>query len=238
MLTRDRPAMAARAVQSFRNQTYANKRLLIYDNGIQQEWLRTSRLDHEPNEVHFRCFWNAHRGALTTGTLRNEANGHSDDMPHDPEVLIHWDDDDVSHPSRIAEQVALLQASGADAVGYNEVLFCDTTRSGMHQPPDRHDAWLYRAPKMSPAIGSSLCYWRKTWEAKPFPDRMRGEDYWWMKGLNVMGVSSMADEPRLVCSIHAGNAANYPLEDLVRGGSLEWKRAPEWDAFARERMAL
>ena len=38
------------------------------------------------------------------------------------DILIHWDDDDYSHPNRIAEQVALLKSSGADVVGFSEML--------------------------------------------------------------------------------------------------------------------
>ncbi len=39
--------------------------------------------------------------------------------------------------------------------------------------------------------------------------------------------------PRLICSIHGGNS--MPYDNLET--STSWRRAPEWDAFARERMA-
>ena len=56
-------------------------------------------------------------------TLRSAREGHAAD------ILVHLDDDDYSHPNRIAEQVVLLQSSGADCVGYREMLFWQN-RSG------------------------------------------------------------------------------------------------------------
>lgn len=57
-------------------------------------------------------------GSRSIGALRNEANRSTD-----CDIICHWDSDDWSHPDRIAEQVALLQSSGAECVGYNEMLF-------------------------------------------------------------------------------------------------------------------
>src|SRR5580658_7482615 len=242
MLTKDRPEMLRRAVQSFRAQTYPNKRLLIYDTGKEQD----SIAELYGNETHFRCFWNAHRGMLSIGALRNEASGHADDMPNDPEILINWDDDDWSHPNRISEQVAHLQASGADVVGYNELLF----RRRVQVPnvePDlfEYEVWLYR--NRNARAETSFCYWRKTWERKPFPDGPKkgptgeysgGEGYQWCQGLKVETVSAMCDEPRLVASIHGANTMSYDIEGMIARGSDNWKRVPAWDAYCVERMKL
>ncbi len=250
MLTRDRPAMAKRAVEAFRAQTYRFKMLLVFDSGAleafggrEYDWLSVKESSGEPYRDTI-INWDARDHVeKSIGLLRNGANALA--KAYGAEIIIHWDDDDLSHPNRIAEQVALQQASGAEAVGYNEVLFWDASSRDYPRPGGiRNEAWIWRAPKLSPACGSSLCYWRKTWEQHPFKDRQRGEDYWWMKQIHVSSVSSLPLEefepagPRLICSIHAGNAASYDLEALVRGGSTEWRRAPEWDAYARERMAL
>jgi glycosyltransferase involved in cell wall biosynthesis len=272
MLTRDRPELAARAVECFRRQTYPNKHLLVYDNGQEQGWFK----DQRENETHFCCFWNAHRGMLTIGALRNEANGHSDDMPHDPEILLHWDSDDWSHPNRIAGQVALLQASGADAVGYSEMLFWRTYPgervdvsaamygSGAYREfvpgADHGEAWIFRylTPR---AIGTSLCYWRKTWERKPFPDlpkppQLASEDVVWQRELKVYAASGLHKnigfhytpdidthlrvpedfEPRLIARIHGSNTMPYDIEGAIARGSTEWRRAPEWDSRVAEIM--
>jgi hypothetical protein len=180
---------------------------------------------------------------------------------HPFDILIHWDDDDWSHPNRIAEQVALLQASGADCVGYNEMLFWrepgvgrdkDGTSRGCpicQTLPCSCDgqAWLYTGTRGGvPALGTSLCYWRKTWERHHFANETQGVEDHWLREKNVVGVSSLdlripgtpimqERAPRMIARIHGGNTSNgYDLEKHVAQGSREWKRVPEWDARVRE----
>lgn len=57
----------------------------------------------------------------TIGYLRNIANACATG-----DLIAHADDDDWMHPRRVEEQVALLQASGKQCVGYRELLFWDT----------------------------------------------------------------------------------------------------------------
>lgn len=254
MLTRNRPEYARRAVECFRAQTYENKRLLILDTG------------HADNEYFGGCAGVQHVWSgltfkgLTVGALRNEANKKSGDT----DILIHFDDDDWSHPNRIAEQVALLQASGTECVGYREMLFW---REGEHivVPDDESkdgEAWLYSVPSASWLLGSSYCYWRKVWERRPFPDlpKMRdgkaipdssAEDTIWKREVKCMGVTSLheidlpddripykvqdGEEPRMICRIHGSNTTNYA--DLLSGKyENTWKRVPEWDAPCRRIM--
>lgn len=181
--------------------------------------------------------------------MRNAANGirHFDE----PDILIHWDDDDWSHPSRITEQVALLRSSGADCVGYNEMLFWREPHGfDRSENNSRGEAWLYSNPNPGYALGTSLCYWRKTWERKPFPATSVGEDLQFITGLKCVGVSTLAQpctswrsqdierptaesEPRMIARIHAGNTItgykNIHREPM-------WKRVPEWDAHLRSVM--
>lgn len=250
MLTRDRPALAAKAVKCFEAQTYKNKRLVIFDTGTG---------DIVRHHGHFQhCELGG--SPKTIGALRNEANAFA---KPDEEILIHWDDDDWSHPNRIAEQVALLQASGADCVGMNEMLFWRTSEAphALSEEPDTWDgdqAWLYRFPVTKPTIGSSLCYWRRVWERKPFMDLPkpvfpgalggigdnRGEDRMFIEGLKVAAVSSLfgikiygglntIDDktPRMIARIHGGNTKTYNIEE---SNGDTWKRVPEWDKRVRE----
>ena len=218
MLTKDRSEMAARAVRAFREQTYQNKRLYILDTGNENAgyFLDDDDVSHRWADISLQTW--------SIGRLRNEACHNNADA----DIFIHWDDDDWSHPSRIAEQVAHLQLSGADVVGYDELLFWDG-RIG--------EAWIY-SNKLAKA-GTSFCYWRKTWEARPFPDLPRpergacGEDWEWAAGLNMARVSGIGDEPRIIASIHGGNTSSY---EIVEGSN--WHRAPEWDDYCREWMAL
>lgn len=235
LLTKDRPGMVARAVRAFRAQTYPNKRVLVVNGG------HSGPLFEETEDLREPCFVGI--DTLSIGALRNHACKYAvthyigrDDCP---KILIHWDDDDWSHPNRIAEQVAHLQSSGADVVGFNELLFWReaSIASG--------EAWLYRNVRADLCPGTTLCYWRKTWERKPFPDTSEAEDRKFCMGLNCAAAPSLwirKDQrtgPRMIASIHGENTANYDLEGLIaRGGDTNWKRVPEFDSYCLERMVL
>ena len=181
----------------------------------------------------------------TIGELRNAANSHIEGVEVNADIIIHWDDDDYSHPNRIAEQVALLQSSGADCVGYRKMLFWrkiqPTVEELMFTVPPPAEAWLYSNPNPGYCLGTSLCYWRKTWERKPFQATSQGEDLQFCTGLKCAGIDSTWHEsyrdaslqPRMIARIHAGNTSNAYL-DFER--KSEWRRVPEWDAYARSIM--
>ena len=246
MLTADRPEMARKAIDRFSEQTYPAKRLVIWDTGkthcISPEL--QSRLISEICYVRLdRRFW----AKSTIGELRNDAACHAPAKSAD--ILIHFDDDDYSHPNRIAEQVALLQSSGADVVGYHEMLFWRESYScgafGGEHLTDAGEAWLYSNPTPSYALGTSLCYWRKTWERKPFealPDKSKpfsaSEDAVWREGLKCIGIAPEG-EPRMIARIHSGNTSQVYRPDVMRavekqGG--EWKRVPLFDSYCRGLM--
>ena len=164
-------------------------------------------------------------GALPVGALRNSANAGCG------EIICHWDDDDWSHPLRIAEQVALLESSGADAVGYDDMIFWDGA-----------EAWQYFIRHPGKALGTSLMYWTKTWERVPFQPFASGEDTDWCGRVKVATASSIVDGvPRMIARIHAGNARNpaYSLAERQKNAALpyplwQWRRAPEYDRTCKE----
>lgn len=124
MLTADRPEMARRAAEAFMAQTYAKelRRLLVWET---HDGPLRSLGSCEDGSVFVVQV--PRRPLSTIGSLRNEANAMACPNVQIPgvefDIIIHFDDDDYSHPNRIAEQVALLQSSGAEAVGYREMLF-------------------------------------------------------------------------------------------------------------------
>jgi hypothetical protein len=150
------------------------------------------------------------------------------------DIVAHFDSDDISHSERLSEQVALLQSSGADVVGFNEMLFwrepvhavdfpaqtpggCDI---GVRNVPG--EAWLYQNPNPRYALGTSLAYWRHVWERKPFESTSQGEDERFLRGLKVVSTSAMdhmgavrvGENPpadcfdiRMIARIHAGNTS-------------------------------
>jgi hypothetical protein len=254
-LTANRRELTRRAVECFKAQTYPNKRLLIWDTGELNDDFDNcedgdATIAHVPAEAY-------REPKPTIGALRNEANAFWNAYP----IIVHWDSDDWSHPNRIAEQVALLQASGADCVGMNEMLFWRTPQTitnpalmstealecGAGAEYREGEAWLYTGTRGGvPALGTSLCYWRKTWERHHFANETQGVEDHWLREKNVVGVSSLFapgkdptfQDPRMIARIHGGNTSNgYDLEKHVAQGSREWKRVPEWDARVRELLA-
>jgi hypothetical protein len=218
-------------VQSFLSQTYENSRLLIYDTGIKpyaMDRLASGRIELARSE-------NAPR--RTIGALRNEANlwvcaNARDDGP---DILIHWDSDDWSAPHRIEEQVRLLQASNADIVGYNDLLFWDSLKL---------EAWMWRHADHKSPVGTSLCYWRKYWETHPFTATSAGEDRLFTLGQRTSACTSLQSygdnpdqqgswRPMLVAELHGGNT-----HAKVTPEALEWKRETGWDTRLRILMTM
>jgi len=200
---------------------------------------------------------------FTIGRMRNEVN----ELAVMADIIVHWDDDDWSHPNRIVEQVALLQAIDADCVGYNEMLFwrgaepcpvCDQDGQPCHicagsgyVTGDTNGAWLYSNPNPRYALGTSLCYWRRAWEERPFPDLQHGEDTEWIRGLDCQSVSSAkysaraifdADVVSMIARIHSGNSSSAydPIEmarhNVLPASERQWSRVPYWDKVCREVM--
>ncbi len=221
MLTRDRPEMAKRAVECWMEQTYENKRLLIIASGESNVYCPAFLLYPNCN-----IYMQPSLNGWTIGAIRNYANAKTG-----ADILLHWDDDDWSNPNRIAEQVSLLQSSGADAVGYREMLFWDSrncrhevevkiaSREDRENIPGLYghavkasevvggEAWLYTNNDPRYIVGSSLCYWRAAWERQPFNDIMRGEDYEFVKGLKSVGVSA-----------NHSVGFHVPMRDVTMGG--------------------
>lgn len=230
MLTRDRPEMARKAVECFRAQTCDPTRRLLFILDTGYSYKKIIGASDSENEFHD---WRPISAGKTIGELRNFANSESGS-----DIIIHWDDDDFSHPNRIAEQVALLQSSGADAVGFNEMLFW---REAQLSGEDLEyftpgEAWLYRHPDPNYCLGTSLCYWRRTWTRKPFEPTSRGEDRKFITGLNTVALpanTTLAGEPRMIARIHGGNTCSR-----IEPGASEWKRVPEWDDYVRKVMTL
>jgi hypothetical protein len=262
MLTSDRPQMLARAVKSWKAQTYRS-RLLIWDTGLTPVQMDLFDLPACYSDGFTGAF--NHRGVLgdSIGSARNRANyfasqPHIGFHPHD--IIVHMDDDDWSHPYRIAEQVEFLQKSGADAVGYSTAVFWrEPTKDKCEYCPSVGQAYFYTAQFADyPPLGASLCYWRKAWERRPFPDVSLGEDFAWLNGVRHVSVSSrhvsvssLLTDPRIICGIHSSNVNAVNYEAMISGSlrrtltpdrqnqlDQQWRRALEFDDVCHRVMSL
>lgn len=259
LLTADRQAFTDRAVKCFLAQTYENKRLLILDSGN-----GFYPAGHDGNNFGGKSPMQYIRDARcigqSVGRLRNWANAEASKMH--TEVLMHWDSDDWSAPTRMEEQVRFLIDSKADMVGYNEMLFWDTLKCSILVDPSKRgpngegclgtvesigEAWRYRSTHPHDILGTSLCYWREVWERRLFADTSQGEDERFVRGLNCAAQSSIAydnlmpgliPEPRplMVATIHGGNTSKAYQE--VGQHPQHWTREEQFDSRLREICAL
>jgi glycosyltransferase involved in cell wall biosynthesis len=253
MLSSNRPLMAARAVECFRAQTYPHKRLLVWIRGdFDSRYNSLTRADGKEFMVR-----NA-QSPVSIGTLRNEANQHAlDGIAGNADIICHWDDDDWSHPQRLAEQVYRIEMCGGSATGYNQVPFWDERElCGQHEtagftgdwPPSRiaNETWLYSNADPTYCIGSSLCYRADFWRSHPFENVSAGEDFrWWAASpREFCGESALQEDgARMVCRIHDGNTSNSYRREVLQAaerkrGFKTWQRSSELDEYCRERMAL
>lgn len=106
MVTRDRPALADRAIRGFAAQTYPSRELVVVSQGGPEygDGIRASMREHGVDDA---VLVEADP-ALQLGALRNRSlDAASGDL------LCVWDDDDCSHPDRLSVQVAALRSAGA-----------------------------------------------------------------------------------------------------------------------------
>ncbi|MEV6345685.1 glycosyltransferase family 2 protein [Actinoplanes sp. NPDC051851] len=106
MVTRDRPALADRAIRCFAAQRYPARELIIVSQGG-PDYTVQLRSSLRAYGVHRALLVEADP-ALRLGALRNL----SLDAAHGDLVCV-WDDDDLSHPDRLAVQIAALREAGA-----------------------------------------------------------------------------------------------------------------------------
>jgi glycosyltransferase involved in cell wall biosynthesis len=89
------------------------------------------------------------------------------------EICITWDEDDWSHPDRVAAQVRRLQDSGKAVTGWHNILFYDEadgrTYKYLYEPSGgQHPPY---------ACGTSQCYLKSWWKKHPFRDVNGVEDW-------------------------------------------------------------
>jgi hypothetical protein len=108
MVTHDRLALAKRAVRSFAAQTYPNRELVIVSDG--PGWCRRNLREYAAEVAPEVRFIEPEEAGQTLGRLRNLALESATG-----EIVCQWDDDDLSHPERLAQQYDHMAAEAANA---------------------------------------------------------------------------------------------------------------------------
>jgi O-antigen biosynthesis protein len=148
------------ALVSFLSQDWPNKELIVIDDSPEamadlfliQVSLPDTCVRHIRFDDHLVRYVRA-VSRMKIGPKRNLAC----DMAHG-EIIVHFDSDDWSAPSRITDQVLTLLASGKSVSGYHSMLFWDGHSK---------EAFKYKGSD-DYSLGSGLCYRRAFWEKHPF----------------------------------------------------------------------
>jgi glycosyltransferase involved in cell wall biosynthesis len=186
MPTADRREFVPAALRCFFGQTYPERELVIVDDGARPV------ADLIPDDARVRYVRLDRRTVL--GTKRNIAaeNARGD-------VLVHWDDDDWSHPARLARQAAAL-SDQVDVCGLNDLYWWE---------PAGPRAWRYRHPsRRRPWVaGNTLAYRTQAWRRSPFRPLAVGEDTAFVWGPARFTVRPLRDRSLVVGTIHDRNTS-------------------------------
>lgn len=177
--TRNRRSWIERSIRTFQRQTYQPKELLVVEDG------NDDCSDLIPDGVRYLRLAGEH----SIGWKRNFCCEHAHGS-----IIVHWDDDDWSHPERISEQVAAIEA-GAPVVGYHTIPF--------DGPGDQ--AWLYSGHSQY-ALGTSLCYRRDWWRQNPFPNERICEDEHFVRRATAV-IQCFDGRNRMVATTHQANTS-------------------------------
>lgn len=182
MPTKDRRAFIPAALDCWRRQTYANKELIVVDDGqdpIEDIIPAGERIRYTRLEYPSRMSLGKKRNYCTSLALGD--------------IVCNFDDDDWSAPDRIEYQVRQLQASGLPVAGFSRLLFWDI---------NKQHARRYRAMAKGYVCGTTLCYLKSFWMQHHFPDIQVASDNGFVYPI-MRQIAASNDESHMVARIHS-----------------------------------
>jgi hypothetical protein len=219
MPTADRPGLVPQAITYFLRQTYANRELIILDDGSE------SVQDLIPQDPRIRYVRMSERRSM--GAKHNMACELAKG-----EIIAHWDDDDWMADRRLSYQVGeLLRRPAMTLLGLARLMYYD---------PRTDRAWEYVYPSgQRPWVcGNTFCYRKQFWEKFPFPSRNEGADTMWVWGLRDATICALPDYSFYISIIHSKNTSpkrtNLPrwhpfsaqeIRDLMQGDMPFYRNA-------------
>ena len=173
------------ALDSFLSQDWPNKELIV--------------IDDSPHLLHVSCLrgvvpWGRYMRIderMKIGPKRNLACETASG-----EIIVHFDSDDWSAPSRITDQVTRLLESGKSVSGYHSMLFWDGAEAFRYQGSEDY------------SLGTGLCYRKAFWQKHSFvPEGPRSwEDNVFVQAARNQNQIVAVDARQLmVARIHPGN---------------------------------
>ena len=185
MPTYNRRRFVPLAVRWFLAQDWPDRELIVVDDGTEPA------ADLLPQDARIRYVRLERRHSL--GAKRNLAC-----QAARGEVIVHWDDDDWSAPTRLTYQVSALRQASAAVCGLTRVYYHQPAsgRSWQYVYPDGHRPWV---------SGNTLCYTHDFWRRNPFPDINVGEDARFLWSDPSRRLLVLEDPSFFVACIHGAN---------------------------------
>ncbi|HEX8475954.1 MAG TPA: glycosyltransferase [Pyrinomonadaceae bacterium] len=213
MPTANRRRFVPQSIRYFLRQDYANKELIIVDDGTDAV---ADLIPDDERIVYIRL-----PERLTVGAKRNLACERARGQ-----LIAHWDDDDWHAPHRLSYQVRALLRGHADVCGINTLLFYEAVseRAWRYSYPSNQKPWL---------SGSTLCYTRAFWKTNRFPDIDVGEDARFMWSNRAKRLKVLEDATFHVGLVHENNVSpkqtagaywqTFPVEQIRRLLGDDWR---------------
>lgn len=172
--TANRQGLILTAIRSFLSQTYVDSELVIVDDGKD-----VTPVPDSPRIRYIRL----QPGDLPVGEKRNicceNAKG---------EIIVHFDDDDWSHPNRVTQQVERLRQSGKSVTGYSSFSYYDVFTGK-----------AFCLTKLGYAAGTTQCYYKSYWQNHRFDSTARlEEDVKFSACAKRLGVLDLVDGLQMV----------------------------------------
>lgn len=194
MPTAGRRRLVAQSARYFLRQDYANRELLILDDGAHAD---AAGVPSDPRIRYVRL-----EGPRTLGAKRNLACEMASG-----EFIAHWDDDDWSSPHRLSLQMrALTENPSIGLCGLASIYFFD---------PLRQRAWIYQHPsgQRSWVAGGTMCYRKDFWSHIRFPDVSEGEDTRFAWADRASRILPLNDPSIYVATVHPRNTSPKHISD-------------------------
>lgn len=191
----------AKAIECFKAQTYSgNKELLVIADGYTPG-------DASGSDGTIPMITVGVPAGLSVGRKRNLGAELAE-----ADIIIHWDDDDFSHPTRIADQVERLLDTGKAVTGYHSMRFTDGAKW-----------WQYRGHPAAWAFDTSLCYRKSFWQTHRFEEINDGlEASFRNAAIRERQFISADGSDQMYVTIHEANTGAR----VMTPGSKTWEELP------------